>query len=133
MIFFWCEASCNNLNETFDTILGIFNHDAEDYYKSRIIKALNRAEESTSAEKRVIYDIAARVCLNIPVSELPDLWSISGLFIQMKDDTGAHFYACVCPPVYKAFIKQLKDSGDQILTVLVIVDLLVLYRYLLTS
>lgn len=126
MIFLWCQAARNNLDEPFNFILGRFNTNAERYYTKRIVRALERADELFPIEKQTMYDIAARVCLNMTILELPPLWSISGLFIESVDNTGARFYVCVCPSVYRAFIRKLLDTGSQIISVLVIVDMFIL-------
>src|SRR4051794_3353807 len=98
MIFFWCQASHRNLEASFDDILEIFNELAEHYYKNRIRKTLDRAEQSSGSERKNVFQVAAYVCLNTPVWSLPEPWGISGLFRKAKDDNVRHF-ACVCPSV----------------------------------
>lgn len=121
MIFFWCEAWCGNLEEQFSVILQKYNTEAGNYYTERIIKTLARAAES-GQERSQIYDIAAQVCLNIPVWNLPELWNISGLFIEVQREKDMEF-ACVCPPVTKAFMKNLSDQASNIISVMVLLSL----------
>jgi len=53
--------------------------------------------------------------LNIAVTDLPELWEISGLFVEKKSemDGGAYVYKCVCPPVCVAIVNILEDLPDQ--------------------
>jgi len=118
MIFFWCQASHGNLQASFSKILQNFNNMAESYYKQGIQKTLDRAEQSSGAE-RSVFQVAAHVCLNTPVWRLPDLWSISGLFIEAVDGDSIWHFACVCPSVSNAFMKFLSDHMDRIIGVLV--------------
>ena len=118
MIFFWCQASRGNLQASFDELLSGFKKLAENYYRQKIYKTLIRAQEYTGLERVDIFQVAANVCLNIQVRDLPEIWSISGLFTEVVEG-GSSYFACVCPSVFNAFMKYLSDKKNQIIDVLV--------------
>jgi hypothetical protein len=121
MIFFWCLAWSPRLNAQFKNVLKSFFDLAVQFYKGRIQKTLARAERLPAYNKVAMHQTVAFFYLNIRVTALPELWEISGLFIEEESDMdgGTYIYRCVCPPVYKAIVKYFRDYAEPTIDVLV--------------
>ena len=112
-------------------VLKSFSNRAVAYYKGRIKKTLDRAKDLPTNDKLIMHRTATFFYLNVAVKNLPDLWEISGLFVEEKSeaDGGAYVYKCVCPPVGKAIIKYFADHTNP--TIDVLVGHLIVFLYLL--
>ncbi|RUP44407.1 hypothetical protein BC936DRAFT_149497 [Jimgerdemannia flammicorona] len=120
MILFWCIEWSSNLERPFEDVLKSFSNRAVNYYKGRIRRTLERAS-SLPENKTLIHQTAAFFYLNVPVTDLPELWEISGLFIEEKSemDGGAYVYKCVCPSVGMAIVKYFQDSANPTINILI--------------
>src|SRR4051812_34210962 len=104
MISYWCLEWSPALEKPFMDVLRAFSNRAVTYYKGSIGKVLDRAKDLPANEKLEMHQTVAFFYLNTIVRSLPDLWEVSGLFVEEKSeaDGGAYAYKCVCPPAGKA-------------------------------
>jgi len=110
MIFFWCEAWHTRLDTPLDEIrdgTGGFYNRATEFYRGKIKKALERAENVDPQQRREIHDYAAAVATNMSLMEPPPQWKITGLFAP---NSNAQTWTYVCPPVIKAFVRHMMES-----------------------
>ncbi|RUP50764.1 hypothetical protein BC936DRAFT_137722 [Jimgerdemannia flammicorona] len=121
MILYWCIEWSSNLERPFEDVLKSFSNRAVNYYRGRIRRTLERASGLPVDNKTLIHQTAAFFYLNVPVTDLPELWEISGLFIEEKSemDGGAYVYKCVCPSVDMAIVKYFQDSANSTITILI--------------